>query len=81
MLVVAVLVFLAPIAMAFGACAGMTAMCEGPCGASSCGAVSIAPHSISLGPVTGLAPQDPGRLPAATLSSLDPPPKSFLLSA
>ena len=81
LLIVAGLVFLAPIVMAFGACAAMTAMCEGPCGASSCGAVSIAPQSIWLGPVTNLAPQPPERLPTANLSSLDPPPKPVLLSA
>jgi len=80
-LIVAGLVFLAPVAMAFGACAGMTAVCEGPCGASSCGAVSIAPHSIWLGPVTDVAPQGPERLPTANLSSPDPPPKPVLLSA
>ena len=80
-LIVAGLVFLAPIVMAFGACAAMTAMCEGPCGASSCGAVSIAPHSIWLGPATDLTSQGPERLPTGNLSSLDPPPKPFLLSA
>ena len=80
-LIVAGVVFLAPVAMAFGTCAAMTAMCEGPCGASSCGAVPIAPQSIWLGSVSDLAPQPAERLPAVNLSSLDPPPKPVLLSA
>src|SRR5712692_5883155 len=80
-LIVAGLVFLAPVAMAFGGCAAMTAMCEGPCGASSCGVMSTAPHSIWLGPVADLAPEPPEPLPTANLSSPDPPPKPILLSA
>jgi hypothetical protein len=78
--VLAVLVLFAPVAMAFDNCATMTAMCEGPCGVSSC-AVFAPPDWIAPGPVIGLAPQPHDPLPTSTLTSLDPPPKPFLLPA
>ena len=79
--VLAVLVVLAPVAMAFDTCATMMAWCEGPCGISPCAVVFSVPEPIWPGPITYLAPQVRVELRPGSPASLEPPPKFFLLSA
>jgi len=79
--VLAAVVLFTPVAMAFDNCAMMGATCEAPCGASSY-AVFALPAPIALSPVVvgdpGPRPDD--QLPAGSVTLLDPPPKSLLLS-
>lgn len=80
--VLALLVFWVPVAMASGACATMMDdRCEGPCGASSCPTVLSASDLTWPGPDTDLAPQVSDQLPTDSPASLEPPPKAFLLPA
>ncbi len=76
----AVWVLLGPVAMVFGGCAAMGAMCEGPCGAAACvvlvPAISIAPEPVSCMLVAA------DRYPlATTLAGVEHPPRSLFLSA
>ena len=76
----AIWVLIGPVAMAFGGCAVMSAMCEGPCGASTCAvlapAISAAPVHVS--DVQARIDTQPLAIP---LAGLDPPPRSPFLSA
>ena len=77
LLVLGLWILLGPIAMAFQDCDGM---CEGPCGVLS--AISSAvPNGTKLEPVRELAPPARPGLPGILSLVLEPPPKSFLLSA
>jgi hypothetical protein len=58
----------------------MGAMCEGPCGASSC-ATSNVPVSAILLAVAGVPPRAPEGFRGALLTLPDPPPRATLLSA
>lgn len=73
-------VSLGPIAMAFGSCAGMGAMCEGPCGTTSC-VVRMQTAMAAATPVADLQVQFSDRLATVTLKVPDPPPKSAPLVA
>ncbi len=81
-LAVAVWALSAPLAMASNNCLAMGAMCEGPCGVSSC-ATSNVPVSdiLLLLAVTSVSPRPPEGFPCALLSLPDPPPRTTLLSA
>ena len=77
LLVLGLWVLLGPIAMAFQDCDGL---CEGPCGVLSA-IPSATPSETLLEPARGPAlPARPG-LPGASSRVLEPPPKSFPLSA
>ena len=80
-LVLAAWVLLAPIAMAFAGCAVMGGICDGPCGISSCAAISTPTMSSAPAPASSFAIAPERHLPANTAAGLDHPPKSFLLSA
>ncbi len=79
-LALAIWVLLGPVAMVFGGCAAMGAMCEGPCGAAACvvlvPAISIAPEPVSC----TLAAADTHPL-ATTLAGVEHPPRSLFFSA
>jgi hypothetical protein len=67
----------APLAMASDHCLAMSAMCEGPCGASSC-VVSGAPSATItdfVAPIDMVVSAEP---PDLSLPVLELPPKSFL---
>jgi hypothetical protein len=69
-------VLLGPLAIAFEGCAGMGAMCEGPCGSTSCAGVS--PIGGAPAPLTAyLAPRFLDHLLTVQPSVPDPPPKSL----
>jgi hypothetical protein len=74
-LVLAVWVLLGPIAMAFDSCGAPAAMCDGPCGAFSCG---IAAPTLSIAPApASLLPTGADRHPLAnTFAGIEHPPKS-----
>lgn len=77
--VLVVWVLLGPIAVSFGNCTGMGAMCEGPCGSTSCVALTA-----SVGPVPPagyLVVKPPDYLQTPALKVYDPPPKSLRLFA
>ena len=74
-------VLLGPIAMAFDGCLLMGTMCDGgPCANVSSTVFAPAPL-IGLHPLEVLAPALSSGLPPNSFSSLEPPPKSPLLSA
>lgn len=75
-MVIAVLVWglSAPLAMAFSHCVTMGAMCEGPCGASSC-VTSVARHAPSIGIVASAEPRTLDRIPQTSLEAPELPPK------
>ena len=77
--VLAAWVSLGPIAMAFGGCAGMGVMCEGPCGTTSC--VVRTQTAMAAAPVADLQARFSDRLATVTLRVPDPPPKSAPLVA
>lgn len=81
LLVLAAVVGLTPLAMAFGGCAGMAQMCEAPCGASA--SAAFAPRdSMATGLlVARLEAPPPLHLLVSPVLPLDPPPKSPILSA
>ena len=74
--VVAVLVLglSAPLAIASGSCIAMGAMCEGPCGASSC-VVSTSPPAPPIAVVGSAEPRPLARVPQASLQAPELPPK------
>jgi hypothetical protein len=72
-------VVLGPLAMAFGGCAGMGTMCEGPCGTTSC--VILASTDMPAAPPVAEPVQFSDRLEAITPKVLEPPPKSAPLAA
>jgi hypothetical protein len=78
--VLVVWVLLGPLTVAFGGCPGMGAMCEGPCGLTSCG-VPTPTSSPAPPPVAywGFWPSD--HFPTTLLEILEPPPRSPSLSA
>ena len=67
-------VLLGPIAMAFGGCAGMGAMCEGPCGTTSY-VILTSTDMAAAPPVAELQVQFSDRLETITVKVLEPPPK------
>jgi hypothetical protein len=71
----AVLLFAPPLAMAYHNCAGMSHMCEAPCGAMA-GVVVVPATSTAPDLIMRLVLQPPPLLPAIVAPSLDPPPKS-----
>jgi hypothetical protein len=74
LLVLVLWVTFGPVAMAFGGCFLMGAMCDGPCGTSSHTTFAPAP-STGPGPIAYLDPQLQDRLPDNTLAAAEPPPK------
>ena len=74
-------IVLGPIGMAFDGCAAMMALCDGgPCGVVA----AVTEAHPTLGPPDVLAVVDPpvrAPLPAVAVRALEPPPKSFRLSA
>ena len=77
--VVVVWVLAAPLASATGACAAMSGLCEGPCGAASCAV--IAPSMAVLTVVDRLPAETSDGFPSASLRLPELPPRSLLLSA
>ena len=73
-------VLLGPVTMAFGYCALTGAMCEGPCGASSC-ALLVADAWTVFSPASYLDVVAENRVLPTTLSGLDHPPKVLICSA
>ena len=74
--VVVAAVFLGPLAMALDGCVAL-GMCDEPCGLT-CAAVFAGPTPVRLQAIAetpGVVTSPPA---AATLSALDPPPKSSL---
>jgi hypothetical protein len=67
-----------PAAMAADHCAAMGGMCEGPCGASSTAAAPTVPAFTHLVSPTLAAPAP--AVPRPDRSTLEPPPKSSVLS-
>jgi hypothetical protein len=78
--VLVVWVLLGPIAMAFGGCAGMGAMCEGPCGLTSC-VVPVWTSAAMPSPVVYLGFGLSDHFPTTLLEIPEPPPRSSSLSA
>jgi hypothetical protein len=78
--VVAVLVvaavFLGPLAMALDGCAAL-GMCDGPCGLT-CAVVFAGPRPVRLQAIAETSVIVTSPPVSATLSALDPPPKSVL---
>ena len=74
--VVAVLVLglSAPLAIASGSCVAMGAMCDGPCGASSC-VFSATPPTPPVTVVASAEPRGLDRIPQAPLQAPELPPK------
>jgi hypothetical protein len=75
--VLALWVLAGPFATAFGACAAMGAMCEGPCGAAP-GIVVVTLPGGPLPGVTGAPAAAAGTLPGGTRGVPDPPPRLLL---
>jgi hypothetical protein len=71
----------APLAMASDSCMAMGAMCEGPCGASSCVTTSAPVSQVVLATLATVSPRVPDDLSAALLALPDPPPRPPLHSA
>lgn len=69
-----------PLAMAFDGCAVMGAMCEGPCGISSCAVFPPGPPATPaiVAYLDLPAPEQPG---SGSLTALEPPPKLPPLAA
>lgn len=80
LVVLAAVVLLAPLAMAFVNCATMTAMCDGPCGVSSC-AVPVPSDSTAPQLVADLSPESHDHLLTSRPTSIEHPPKPLRLSA
>jgi hypothetical protein len=74
--VVVAAVFLGPLAMALDGCAAL-GMCDEPCGLT-CAAVFAGPTLVRLQAIAETAGIVTSPPVAATLSALDPPPKSVL---
>ncbi len=79
LLVVGVWVLAAPLASATGACAAMSGLCEGPCGAASCSVT--APSIAVLTVVDRLLDELSDRFPSASIRLPELPPRSLLPSA
>jgi opacity-associated protein A-like protein len=75
-LVVVAAVFLGPLAMALDGCAAL-GMCDGPCGLT-CAVVFAGPTPVRLQAIAETAVIVTSPPVSATLSALDPPPKSVL---
>lgn len=72
--------FLGPIALAFESCGGMGAMCEGPCGSTSC--ATLNPAGLASCPRAGSQwVKPPDKLQTAVVKVPEPPPESVRLSA
>jgi len=71
----------APLAMASGDCMAMGAMCEGPCGASSCITTSVPASQVVLATLATVSPRVSDDFSAALLALPDPPPRPALHSA
>src|SRR6266852_9108738 len=80
LLVLALWVTFGPVAMAFGGCFLMGAMCDGPCGTSSPASFAPAP-AMGLGPISYLDAELQDRLPENTLANAEPPPTQFSLAS
>ena len=76
--VLALVIFGAPLAWAFSNCPAMGGMCEGPCGAASCAALDT-PSGPTLALVASLSVHETDDPPSAILRLLELPPKSSLL--
>jgi len=79
LIVLALWVSFGPVAMAFGGCFLMGAMCDGPCGTSSHASFAPVP-AIGPGPIAYLDAPPRDRLPENTLAAAEPPPKQFPLA-
>jgi hypothetical protein len=77
-LVLVASVVLGPLAMALDGCAAL-GMCDGPCGVT-CGAVFAGPTPARLHAMADAVAGMPGTVSSVPLSSLEPPPKSSVLS-
>lgn len=83
MAVIAVVVWVlgAPLAAASSDCMAMGAMCEGPCGASSCLTPGGPVSAVILATVAIVSPRAPEDFASAPLALADPPPRPALHSA
>ena len=70
----ALLLVVPPVALATDHCAGMSHMCEAPCGATV-GAAVVPADAFTPDFVTGLEPRPAPLLPVSFPLSSDPPPK------
>ena len=79
--VIAVMVWVlsAPLAMASNNCMAMGAMCEGPCGASSC-ATTTTPVTYVFFAIAAVSPPPPEWIVGTVLARPDPPPRTTSLS-
>jgi hypothetical protein len=81
-MVVVVLAFWAlagPVGGAFGGCAAMSAMCDGPCGV--CVSAPTAPQSTGVVSAVSMLTVSPAvHWPSASLKVPEPPPKLLLRS-
>jgi hypothetical protein len=71
----------APLAMASDSCMAMGAMCEGPCGVSSCITTSAPVVQVAFATIAILSPHVPDDVSTALLALPDPPPRPALHSA
>jgi hypothetical protein len=69
-----------PLAMAFGGCAGMAGMCEGPCG-TGCPTVAVPQADSALPLVSMSVPPRAETVPSPALRVAELPPRPALLSA
>ena len=68
-----------PLAMASNNCMTMGAMCEGPCGASSC-ATTTTPVTYVFFAIATVSPQSSEWLVGTVLALPDPPPRASSLT-
>ena len=80
LVVLAAWILLEPLALVFGACAGMEMMCEDPCGLTTCAGLTAASATAPL-PVASLEAPPLDHLSTFILKTLDPPPKAVPLPA
>ena len=74
--VVAMLLVLAPLAMAFDHCALTGATCDGPCGTPPC-AIVAPPRSVATISTESLSLDAEAHVPENTPSDLEHPPRLF----
>jgi hypothetical protein len=80
MIALTVWVLWAPVAISFGGCAGMGAMCQGPCLLSSYPLPTV-PGPVALQAVEPLQGELSVYLPTPDLRVPTPPPRSILFSS
>ena len=78
--VLVVWVLVGPIAMAYAGCAGMGAMCTGPCALQSC-VLTTLPGLLALQSISSVAMQREDPPPLTILKTPAPPPRSLPIAA